>query len=160
VRVLRFEPIEYAHLTTGNVAIIEFEVDDQSAEDLALALDRLRAAKGVYDVLQTPSFGKKGRLFTSIRILIDPVVVDEVTSICFEETTTIGLRHRLERRKMLSREPSVAKVGEHEVRVKIARRPSGSSAKAEAEDLSDAPGRLAREALRRSAELQVLKEKP
>ena len=160
VRVLRFEPIAGVRLTTGDVAIIEFEVDDQSAEDLALALARLRAAKGVYDVLQTPTFGKKGRLFTSIRILTDPLVVDEVTSICFEETTTIGLRHRLETRKMLFREPGVVKVGEREVRVKIAGRPSGPSAKAEADDLADAPGRIAREALRRSAETQSLKEKP
>ncbi len=160
VRILSFEPTAGPRLTNGDVAIIEFEVDDQSAEDLALALDRLRAANGVYDVLQTPTFGKKGRMFTSIRILTDPVVVDEVTSICFEETTTIGLRYRSERRRMLSREPGIVKVGEREVRVKIARRPGGPSAKAEADDLADTPRRLAREALRRSAEAQSAKEEP
>jgi pyridinium-3,5-bisthiocarboxylic acid mononucleotide nickel chelatase len=159
VRVLRFEPIASVRMTTSDVAIIEFEVDDQSPEDLALALARVRAAKGVHDVLQTPTFGKKGRLSTSIRILTDPLVVDDVASLCFEETTTIGLRHRLERRKMLVRERAVVKVGEREVRVKIAGRASASSAKAEADDVADAPGRLAREALRRSAETLSLKEK-
>jgi hypothetical protein len=46
--------------------------DDQSPEDLALALDRLRARPDVHDVIQTPVFGKKGRLATSIRLLGDP----------------------------------------------------------------------------------------
>jgi uncharacterized protein (TIGR00299 family) protein len=160
VRVLRFEATPSDRPTTGDVAIIEFEVDDQSAEDLALALDRLRAMNGVYDVLQTPAFGKKGRLLTSVRLLTDPAIVDEAASACFDETTTIGLRHRLERRKMLSREPGVVKVGERPVRIKVARRPSGVSAKAEADDLADAPGRLARENLRRSVEMQGVKEKP
>ena len=146
--------------TPDEVAIIEFEVDDQTAEDLALALDRLRAAKGVYDVLQTPAFGKKGRLITSIRILTDPAVIEETASLCFDETTTIGLRHRLERRKVLSREQAVVEVDDRAVRVKIAHRPTRSSAKAEADDLAGAPGRLAREALRRSAEMQSIKEKP
>ena len=159
VRALRFEPIADARTTIGDVAIIEFEVDDQSAEDLALALARIRAAKGVYDALQTPTFGKKGRLVTSICILADPLLVDDVASLCFEETTTLGLRHRLERRKMLMRERAVVKVGGREVRVKIADRPSGPSAKAEADDVANAPGRLAREAVRRSAETLSLKEK-
>ena len=160
VRILRFEPAAGIQPRTDEVAIIEFEVDDQSAEDLALALDRLRAAKGVYDVLQTPAFGKKGRLLASIRVLTDPAVIDEAATLCFEETTTIGLRHRLERRKVLSRESTVVNIGERAVRVKIARRPTGPSAKAEADDLAGAPGRLAREALRRSAEMQSVKEEP
>ncbi|HKN31390.1 MAG TPA: LarC family nickel insertion protein [Roseiarcus sp.] len=159
-RVLRFERMVGFLQTAGNVAIIEFEVDDQSAEDLAVALDRLRAAKGVYDVLQTPAFGKKGRLLTSIRVLTDPAVVDEAAALCFDETSTIGLRHRLERRKMLPRETGVVNVGERAVRVKIAHRPAGLSAKAEVDDLADAPDRLAREALRQSAEMQSVKEKP
>ena len=59
---------------------------------------------------------------------------------------------------MLMRERAVVKVGGREVRVKIADRPSGPSAKAEA-DAAIAPGRLAREAVRRSAETLSLKEK-
>jgi uncharacterized protein (DUF111 family) len=160
VRVLRFEPAAGAHPISGEIAIVEFEVDDQSAEDLALALDRLRGAKGVYDVLQSPTFGKKGRMAASVRILTDPLVLDEVVSMCFEETATIGLRHRLERRRTLSRETGTVKVGERAVRVKVTRRPGGPSAKAEADDLADTPRRLAREALRRMAETSRVKEEP
>ena len=158
VRVLEFEPIAEARPGADEVAVIEFEVDDQSPEDLALALDRIRAARGVYDVLQIPTFGKKGRMGTSIRLLMDPSVVEDLASMCFEETTTIGLRYRFERRRTLPREIETVRVGEREVRVKVARRPNGTSSKAEADDLADAPGRLARETIRDAAERRTVED--
>ena len=45
------------------VGVCAFEVDDQTAEDLAVGLERLRAGDGVLDVVQTPVFGKKGRIY-------------------------------------------------------------------------------------------------
>ena len=58
--------------------MIEFEVDDQSAEDLALGLERLRAEPGVHDVLQMPAFGKKGRMMTHVQVLARPDALDAV----------------------------------------------------------------------------------
>ena len=51
------------------VAVIAFEIDDQSAEELAAGLEALRATAGVLDVVQLPAFGKKGRLATQIQVL-------------------------------------------------------------------------------------------
>jgi pyridinium-3,5-bisthiocarboxylic acid mononucleotide nickel chelatase len=151
VRFLKFEKVEESPIT-NDVLVIEFEVDDQSAEDLALALERLRARRDVYDIVQTPVFGKKGRLAASIRLLGDPAALDDIAAQCFEETATIGLRHRLERRIILPRESRIATVHEREVRLKVVKRPSGVSVKVEADDLAATPGRLARDALRRKAE--------
>ena len=53
------------------VAQIQFEVDDQTPEDLAIALDKLRAHPSVLDVLQTPAFGKKGRMTMRIQMLAE-----------------------------------------------------------------------------------------
>jgi hypothetical protein len=151
VRFLRFEKVG-ENPVTNDVLVIEFEVDDQSPEDLALALDRLRARRDVYDIVQTAVFGKKGRLAASIRLLGDPGGLDEIAAQCFEETATIGLRHRIESRIILPRESRVTTVNEREVRLKVVKRPSGLSIKAEADDLAATPGRLARDALRRKAE--------
>jgi pyridinium-3,5-bisthiocarboxylic acid mononucleotide nickel chelatase len=151
VRFLRFERVG-ENPVANDILVIEFEVDDQSAEDLALALDRLRARRDVYDIVQTPVFGKKGRLATSIRLLGDPAGLDDIAAQCFEETATIGLRHRVESRIILPRESRVTTVDAREVRLKIVKRPSSLSVKVEADDLAATPGRLARDALRRKAE--------
>jgi hypothetical protein len=151
VRFLRFEKAG-TNPVTNDVLVIEFEVDDQSAEDLALALDRLRGRRDVYDIVQTPVFGKKGRLAASIRLLGDPAGLDDISAQCFEETATIGLRHRVESRIILPRENRVTTIDEREVRLKVVKRPSSLSIKVEADDLAATPGRLARDALRRKAE--------
>ena len=151
VRFLKFEKVGEGPIA-NDVLVIEFEVDDQSAEDLALALDRLRARPDVYDIVQTPVFGKKGRLAASIRLLADPGGLDDIAAQCFEETATIGLRHRIESRIILPRESRVTTVAERQIRLKVVKRPSSLSVKVEADDLAATPGRLARDALRRKAE--------
>ena len=131
VRFLSFETNERSAI--GNdVLVIEFEVDDQSPEDLALALDRLRARPDVHDVIQTPVFGKKGRLTASIRLLGDPTGQNDIAAQCFEETATIGLRYRIEGRIVLPRANRVSTVDERQIRLKIVERPGGRSVKAEA----------------------------
>jgi pyridinium-3,5-bisthiocarboxylic acid mononucleotide nickel chelatase len=151
VRFLSFETVE-AQALSNEVLVVEFEVDDQTPEDLALALDRLRAQRGVHDVVQIAVYGKKNRLACSIRLLGDAAALDAIAALCFEETSTIGLRYRIEQRLILPRETRRATVGERNIRVKSVQRPSGVSAKAEAMDLADAPNRLARDKLRRAAE--------
>ena len=86
------------------VAVLAFEVDDQSAEALAVGLEALRATDGVLDVVQLPAFGKKGRLATQVQVLARPERLDAVIERCFVETTTIGLRWRIEARAVLARE--------------------------------------------------------
>lgn len=136
-------------VAAGQVAVVEFEVDDQSPEDLAVGLDRMRDLAGVLDVLQTPVFGKKGRIMVQVQVLARPERLDAVLDQCFAQTTTIGLRHRIEQRRVLDRE-SVMAGG---IEVKVAVRPAGGrSAKASIDAVRDLEDRDARDRRRREAE--------
>lgn len=152
LRVLAFEAVA-ASTAAEQVLQIEFEVDDQSPEDLAIGLDHLRAAPGVLDVLQIPAFGKKGRMVAHVQILADPACADAVRELCFSETSTLGVRWRLVDRQVLPREQSSVTVGAQLLRLKIARRPGAVTAKVESDDLrGTAGGNAARTRLRRQAE--------
>lgn len=151
LRVLAFQEAE-AGPGRSRVAVLEFEVDDQTGEDLAEGLDRLRAHAGVLDVVQAPVFGKKGRVMAHVRILARPEALDTVLAAAFDETATIGIRHRIVERAELRRELHEVEIDGRKLRRKSADRPGGRSFKAEAEDIAPAGGRLAREALRRKAE--------
>ncbi|ACA18177.1 protein of unknown function DUF111 [Methylobacterium sp. 4-46] len=163
LRVLAFEPLpgdpagpEGAGAGLHrDLGVIEFEVDDQSAEDLAIGLDRLRAEPAVHDVVQAPVFGKKGRMMTHIRVLARAESLDAVIAACFRETTTIGLRHRIVAGVALPRRSETVTVEGREVRVKSVERPGGRTAKAEADDAAG-EGHAARAALRRAAERRAL----
>ena len=151
VRALLFEPLGPSH-AEEQVAILEFEIDDQTAEDLAQGLERLRAAPGVLDIVQMAVLGKKNRMMTQVRILAEPEALPGVTALIFEETTTIGLRQTLANRVVLPRDTQAIEVDGNSVRVKTVQRPGGSTAKAEADDIARAGGRAARDRLRRKAE--------
>jgi uncharacterized protein (TIGR00299 family) protein len=152
LRLLAFEESAPSH-SFDQVAQIAFEVDDQTPEDLAIALDRLRAHPSVLDVLQVPAFGKKGRMTAHIQILAEPENLDGVFEACFSETATLGLRWQVLERRILPRSQAAVEVGGRSVRVKLAERPGTLTAKAESDDLlSTKGGRKERESLRRAAE--------
>jgi hypothetical protein len=138
------------------VAVLAFEVDDESPEELALGLEALRAVDGVLDVIQLPACGKKGRLAAHIQLLVRPERLDAVIERCFVETTTIGLRWRIEARAVLARETSMVTTPDGEVAVKIVSRPGGlRTAKAELDHVRG-EGHAARAHRRRAAEAQAL----
>ena len=90
--------------STQNVIYqIDFDVDDQSAEDLAIGLDHIRSIHTVLDVAQAATFGKKGRLATTIRVLAEMAQIDQVFDACFFETSTFGSRNRCCRGKISGR---------------------------------------------------------
>ena len=138
--------------THRDLAVICFEVDDQSAEDLAAGLDRLRALDGVHDVLQMPAFGKKGRMATHVQLLARPDALEAAVAACFAETTTIGLRTHHVRGHALPRETSEVTVDGVTLRVKTVERPGGRTSKAEADDALHGADHAARVRLRRRAE--------
>jgi len=152
LRLLVFENATSA-LAGDRVAQVEFEIDDQTPEDLAIALDRLRAHPAVIDVLQMSAFGKKGRMAAHIQILAEPDNLESVFDVCFAETTTLGLRWQLIERRILERAHETVDVDGRSVRVKTAQRPGALTAKAESDDLlSLKGGRVEREGVRRAAE--------
>lgn len=151
LRVLAFAEIDQDS-AGGRVAVLEFEIDDQTGEDLAIGIERLRGHPGVLDVVQAPVFGKKGRIMTHVRILARPEALDPVLSVAFDETATIGIRHRIVERSELRRVQTEVEVNGRRLRLKTAERPGGPTLKVEAEDIAQTGDRRAREALRRTAE--------
>ena len=159
LRALVYEQAERARIDE-QVAVITCEIDDQSGEELAVGLDHLRTYDGVLDVIQLPAFGKKGRLVTHLQLLARPERLDAVIAACFAETTTIGLRWRLEARTVLARDEVTVAGPEAEVGVKIVTRPGGErTAKAEIDQVrAVAGGHAARSEWRRAAEARARDE--
>ena len=154
LRLLMFEGDASAGSGTEHreLAVICFEIDDQSGEELAAGLDRVRATEGVHDVLQMAGFGKKGRMVVHVQVLARPDRLDDVIDACFHETTTIGLRTQLVQGLALARRFADVQVGGETVRVKLVERPNGVSGKAESDHLLGLSGHVARGRLRRDAE--------
>lgn len=165
LRIVTFETVQGAEAFSPwqleDFGEITFEIDDQTPEDLALGLDRIRAHPKVRDLVQTTCIGKRGRMTSSIRVLLLPEDRDEIARLCFAETTTLGLRWTPCTRLVLPR-LYIPKSSESEVPgVKLSQRPSGqTSAKAELGDLDranlDAHGRSR---IRRKSEMAALDKK-
>jgi len=145
LRVLVLEGVARA---ADAVAVTRFEIDDQSAEDLATGLDAIRALPGVLDVIQIPAFGKKGRMVVSVQVLADPPAQEAVRGAIFDQTSTLGLREQTIARHILAREADTS----DGIRRKTARRGDARTVKAEADDIAAAGTYAARKALRASVE--------
>jgi uncharacterized protein (TIGR00299 family) protein len=115
-----------------SVAVIETVIDDSSPQVLAYVSDLLLDA-GAWDVYRTAMQMKKGRTGVQVTVLCRPDLVPVLRDLLFRETTTIGLRWRLENKVGLARE--FVEVGTRwgEVSIKIARWPSGKVANASPE---------------------------
>ena len=138
--------------TRDTVGVIQFEIDDQSGEELAATLEHIRASDHVLDATQAVVFGKKGRMMAAIQVLTKPDAIDSVAQLCFQQSTTLGLRTRIERRQILRRHD----VTVDNMRVKLAERPAGITAKAEMDSVQrDARGHHARSTSRLHAQAQA-----
>jgi uncharacterized protein (DUF111 family) len=135
-----------------SLSVICFEVDDQTPEDLAIALGFLRAVPGVVDVVQMAAFGKKGRMAVHVQILAAPESAEAAIDAAFRETTTLGLRVQTAEGRMLRRAMDSVAVDGQALRVKRAARPGGATAKTESDDLAATQGHAARQRLRFAAE--------
>lgn len=149
LRVLGFAGAEPA---AEDVLVIECDIDDQSPEDLATGLDRLRLVPGVRDVATFQGIGKKGRWLQAVRVMADPAHRDAVVVAIFDETATLGVRLRREERVVLARRTVAVEDASGAVRVKVAERPGQRTAKAEADDIAARDqGAEGRARLRRAA---------
>lgn len=142
-----------SHSTDSSVVICQFEVDDQTPEDLAVGLERLRELPGVLELTQAPVFGKKGRLAIHIQVLGEVSRIDAILDHCLTETTTLGVRWHTVSRATLARDENSHTLHGERVRVKRAVRPGGiRTRKVEMADLAGTPGGHAgREQRRREA---------
>jgi uncharacterized protein (TIGR00299 family) protein len=157
LRVLVFDRLQEGTARSSSVPhrsllVVSFEVDDQSPEDLATGIDRLRAMVEVHDVLTMPAFGKKGRMSMHVQVLANAGAEEAVVAACFAQTTTIGLRTQMVSARALPRRIAQVETQSGPVRVKLVERPGAVTAKAELDDLTQGETHGARARLRRQAE--------
>jgi pyridinium-3,5-bisthiocarboxylic acid mononucleotide nickel chelatase len=135
------------------VAVLSFDIDDMTGEEIGAAAERLRAEPGVLDLSIGMRIGKKGRPLHDFRLLVQPALLDHVKLLALNETSTIGLRWRFEDRMVLPRRARNERVDQGVIRVKDVTRPDGSiSAKAESDDLHALASLARRRAAKADAE--------
>jgi len=117
---------------SDSIAVIETVIDDCNPQVLAYVSELLLDA-GAWDVYRVAVQMKKGRSGVQITVLCRPNLLPRLRDLLFRETTTIGLRWRLENKLALARDFRKVKTKWGEVRIKIARWPSGKIANASPE---------------------------
>ena len=157
LRVLEFSKTTTSSVfSSDTVMVLNFEIDDQTAEELAVGLQKIRERQGVIDVIQSPVMGKKGRLLTSVQVLVRPGNAEDVINVCFHETTTLGIRQQVKARAILNRSELET---EQDIRVKIVERPGGITAKADIDNIANIDGHQHRQKRRLDAQSYALTDK-
>jgi uncharacterized protein (TIGR00299 family) protein len=114
------------------IAVIETVIDDATPQLLAYVSELLLEA-GAWDVYRAAVQMKKGRTGVQMTVLSSPDQLPALRDLLLRETTTIGLRWRLENKVALAREFAEVETEWGKVRIKIARWPSGEVANASPE---------------------------
>ena len=85
--------IDEAAELSGELAILETNIDDMNPQIYGYLYDRLLAA-GAKDVWVTPILMKKGRPAQMLSVLVAEAEREACATIIFQETTSIGIRVR------------------------------------------------------------------
>lgn len=132
LRLLIGEPNEVADRSEETIAVIETVIDDSTPQVLAHASELLLAA-GAWDVYRAAVQMKKGRTGVQMTVLCHPGKAAALREIVFRETSTIGLRWRIENKVALGRESVAVETPLGRVRIKVARDPDGAELNASPE---------------------------
>jgi len=102
------------------VVLLETNLDDMNPEFYDHIMDALFAA-GALDVYLQPIQAKKNRPAVLLSVLCHPQVAEELSSVIFAETTTLGIRRQAMERVCLSRETVTVETPFGQVRIKVAK---------------------------------------
>lgn len=103
-----------------SLAVLEANLDDMSPQIYGYFIERA-LAEGALDVFFTPVQMKKNRPGQLLTVLCAPAAADRLTDLIFRETTTIGVRSSMARRRCLARESVSVETPHGAVRVKVSR---------------------------------------
>ncbi|MHB8838413.1 MAG: nickel pincer cofactor biosynthesis protein LarC [Gemmatimonadaceae bacterium] len=144
------------------LALLACDIDDLGGEFVAGAADALRAA-GALDVTLVQTLMKKGRPGVRVEALCALVDADRLEGLLLSESSSIGVRRVLVRRRALPRREMQVLVDGQPIRLKVVTLPDGSvRVKPEWEDVQAAARTLGRPApevsdrARRAAETPLL----
>ncbi len=134
------EPDLDAHDERDVVHQLEANVDDMNPEAWTLIQERL-FSQGALDVWLTPISMKKGRPGALLSLLVSPENSEQLMDLVLRETTSLGVRRSVLRRKKLRRTEGMVETRYGQFRVKSIVTPEGERTRPEADEVS----RLARE---------------
>jgi uncharacterized protein (DUF111 family) len=106
-------------VTADSVAIIETNLDDLSPQVLGGLMEKAFAA-GALDLFYTPVQMKKNRPGVLLTLLCAPLDRERMIELVWRETTTLGVRYRIERRATLQRQHLTVETQYGPIRIKIA----------------------------------------
>lgn len=135
LRVMVYETSQEPLTLTEEMALVEANIDDMSAEELAEFAQSL-FGEGAVDAWQEPIAMKKCRVGVKVCALCPTGAEDRVAAAFFERSGTLGVRRMRVRRDSLPREETVFESSFGKVRVKTARFGGIRKSKAEADDIA------------------------
>lgn len=101
-----------------DVVMVETNIDDMNPEIYPYVIERL-IATGAHDAYVLPILMKKGRPGILLSTIVERGKLDQVLSVVFRETTTLGVRILPIERKKLRRSQRTVKTSLGEVRAKV-----------------------------------------
>lgn len=110
--------------TPKTVTVIEANIDDLSPQVFGHLMEKLLIA-GALDVFYTPVQMKKNRPGVLMTLLCKPEDRLQLSDLIFNETTTLGVRYREEKREILRREFVTVETEFGSIQMKIARAENG-----------------------------------
>ncbi len=113
------EPIPDHAFVNDCCLVLECNLDDQTPEQIGALTGRLLDT-GALDWFITPVYMKKQRPGVLLTVLVRPEKADRFRDLLFRESTTLGIRERLELRSILPRRVETVITPYGEVRVKLA----------------------------------------
>jgi uncharacterized protein (TIGR00299 family) protein len=120
------------HHRDGSV-VLETNIDDMNPQLYPYIIDRLLAA-GAHDAYLIPVVMKKGRPGILLSVLTDPARTEEIASVIFRETSSIGLRVQAVGRRKLARTALTVKTSLGQVNAKAVERDGTTVVTAEYEE--------------------------
>lgn len=111
-------PVDVLH--TDSIVVIEANIDDMNPQNIAYATERLLEA-GALDVCTIPVQMKKGRSGFILQVLSPMNRTEILSSLIFQETTSIGLRQYIAKRSALERELVPVETSYGRVMMKVSR---------------------------------------
>lgn len=112
-------------LIKDRVLVVETNIDDMNPQYFEYIFERLFLS-GALDVYSTAIQMKKTRPAFKLTVICEPKDLEKISSVIFNETTTIGIRFYETDRFKLERKTVKAKTKYGEIDVKVSRRPDGT----------------------------------
>ena len=128
------------------VVVLGFELDDQTAEDVSIGIEKILDFESVLDIVQYPVYSKKQRIGTSLRILCKLDEQQQIIEECFNQFNTLGIRYEITKRLILPRKIKKINIDDKKLRIK---KSIGKRVKIESDDLKKiTSNQLERDSLR------------